>query len=112
MQIQLNTDNHLVGSEDLALRVDAQLRQSLQRFADRVTRIEVHLNDINSAEKSGDDKRCMLEARLRGQQPTSVSHEAPSIDLAVSGATDKLVRALDKVLGKLEAGRRSSEDRE
>jgi ribosome-associated translation inhibitor RaiA len=109
MQIQLNTDNHLVGSEDLALRVDASLRQALQRFSERITRIEVHLNDLNSADKSGDDKRCMLEARLRGQQPMSVTHEAPSVDLAVSGATDKLVRTLDKVLGKLEAGRRGEE---
>jgi hypothetical protein len=111
MQIQLNTDNHLVGSEDLALRVDAQLRQSLQRFADRVTRIEVHLNDINSAEKSGDDKRCMLEARLRGREPTSVTHHAPTVELAVSGAAEKLIRALDRVLGKLDAGRRGGDAR-
>jgi len=109
MQIQLNTDNHLVGSEDLALRVDGQLRQALQRFADRITRIEVHLNDTNRPDKSGDDKRCMLEARLRGLNPASVTHEAPSIELAVGGATDKLVRALDKMMGKRDAGRRGGE---
>jgi ribosome-associated translation inhibitor RaiA len=109
MQIQLNTDNHLVGSEDLALQVDGQLRHALQRFSERITRVEVHLNDVNSGEKSGDDKRCMLEARLRGLNPMSVTHEAASIDLAVNGATDKLVRALDKVVGKLDASRRSGE---
>jgi ribosome-associated translation inhibitor RaiA len=98
-----------VGSEDLALRVDGQLRQALQRFSDRITRVEVHLNDTNSADKAGDDKRCMLEARLRGLNPMSVTHEASNIDLAVSGATDKLVRALDKVVGKLDASRRTGE---
>jgi ribosome-associated translation inhibitor RaiA len=107
MQIQLNTDNVLVGTEDLSARVEAELQQALGRFADRVTRIEVHLNDSNGPDKTGEDKRCMLEARLRGQQPTSVTHHAPSIELAVSGAADKLVRALDRVVGKLDAGRRA-----
>jgi ribosome-associated translation inhibitor RaiA len=107
VQIQLNTDNNLAGTEDLALRVDAELRQSLQRFEDRLTRVEVHLNDSNGADKAGDDKRCMLEARLRGHQPVSVTHHAPSIDLAVSGASQKLARAIDRMVGKLDASRRS-----
>jgi hypothetical protein len=34
-------------------------------------------------------------------QPILVSHEAPSVDLAVDGALTKLERALDTVVGKL-----------
>jgi ribosome-associated translation inhibitor RaiA len=107
MQIQLNTDNNLAGTDDLSRRIESQLQKSLQRFADRLTRVEVHLNDDNGTDKSGEDKRCMLEARVRGLQPTSVTHHAPSVDLAVSGASDKLVRALDRLLGKLDSGRRT-----
>ncbi|MBA3599252.1 MAG: HPF/RaiA family ribosome-associated protein [Methylibium sp.] len=107
MQIQLNTDNNLVGSEALTARLEAEVRSSLDRFADRITRVEVHLNDLNSDKSGGDDKRCMMEARVAGRAPMSVDHHAPTVDLAISGASDKLVRALDTVFGKLEAGRRS-----
>ena len=108
MQIQLNTDNHLEGSQALAASVEAGLRSTLDRFAGRITRLEVHLSDENAA-KSGDaDKHCTMEARVAGRKPTSVSARAPSIELAVDGAADKLVRALDTIFGKLDAERRST----
>jgi len=34
MQIQLTTDNHLVGSDDFALRLEAEVRTALGRFSD------------------------------------------------------------------------------
>lgn len=107
MHIQLNTDNHLVGSEDLALQLEGKVRAVLGRCADRITRVEVHLNDLNSDKASGDDKRCMMEARVAGRQPMSVSHEAPTVTLAIDGASDKLARALERVFGKLDADRRN-----
>lgn len=108
MQIQLNTDNHLVGSEDLDLKLEGEVRAALGRFTERITRVEVHLNDLNSDKTGGDDKRCMMETRVAGHQPVSVSHKAPTVALAIDGALDKLVRALDRLFGKLDAGRRSS----
>jgi hypothetical protein len=107
MQVQLNTDNHLVGSEDLALQLEGEVRAAFSRFADRITRVEVHLNDLNSSKTGGNDKRCLMEVRIAGRQPTSVSHEAPTIAHAISGACEKLVRALDRTLGKLDADQRS-----
>ena len=107
MHIQLNTDNHLLGSEVLALELEATVRAALGRFTDRITRVEVHLNDLNSGKTSGRDKRCMMEARVVGRQPLSVVHEARTLALAIDGAADKLVRALDRMLGKLDADRRS-----
>ncbi len=108
MQIQLNTDNNVVGSEGLAAHVEADLRSTLQRFSDRITRVEVHLSDVNSGKAGGDDKRCLMEARVAGLQPTSVSDQAANVDQAISGAAHKLVRALDTVFGKREAARRST----
>jgi len=101
MQIQINTDNHLIGTDDLALAVDATVRRALSRFAGRLTRIEVHLNDVNS-DKGGPDKRCVMEARARGRRPISATHQAPSIALAADGAAEKLARALDRTFGKLD----------
>ena len=107
MQIQLNTDHTIPGSESLAAHLDRTVRTALERFASRVTRVEVHLTDMNGRNKSGgDDKRCTMEARIAGRQPLSVSHDAPAVALAIDGATTKMGRALDSVFGKLEAARR------
>ena len=103
MQILLNTDNRLSGSEPLAAQVEDEVRARIDRFSDRVTRVEVHLGDHNGAKAGAADKRCLLEARLAGLQPISASDRADTIDLAVRGAIDKLKRALDHTLGRLDS---------
>jgi len=106
MQIQLNTDHTIPGSENLAAQLDQSVRTALDRFADRVTRVEVHLTDLNGHKSGGDDKRCMMEARIAGRQPLSVSHDAPAVALAIDGAVTKMSRALERVFAKLDAVRR------
>jgi hypothetical protein len=101
MLVQVNTDNHVPGHDELAGEVAAEMQRTLKRFAAKVTRIEVHLNDENGDKSGSNDKRCLLEARVRGLEPFAVSHNAPSVDEAVKGATDKLVRILDRTMAKL-----------
>jgi hypothetical protein len=100
MHVQLNTDSRIQGAESLAAWVEGELKDKLARFRDQVTRIEVHLSDVNGDRVGGDEKRCLLEARLTGRQPVAVSHAAPKVADAVYGAADKLLRALDSTLGK------------
>ncbi|MEO9186836.1 MAG: HPF/RaiA family ribosome-associated protein [Kofleriaceae bacterium] len=102
MHIQFNTDNHIHGTEALARDIEARVRGSLERFADQITRIEIHLSDENGPKSGGDDKRCLIEARISGRPPMAVSHEAPTVDLAVDGALDRLVHAVTTTLGKLD----------
>lgn len=101
MQIQLHTDNHVHGDETLAEWAERELRTRLHRFADHLTRVEVHLADVNPRHVSGHDKRCTLEARLAGRQPVAVHHDAEKVADALHGATEKLVRSLDSALGKV-----------
>lgn len=101
MQIQVNTDNNIVGSVPLSSDIEADLINTLGRFGNQITRVEVHLRDLNGPKSVGDDKSCLLEARLAGRQPMVVSHEAASLRQAIDGATDKLELALDKLLGRL-----------
>jgi hypothetical protein len=109
MQIQLNTDKHVQGDDALSAWVDAELRERLGRFGDHLTRIEVHLSDINGARAGDQDKRCKLEARLAGRQPVVVSHDAGKVADAMFGAADKLQRMLDTTLGRArDAGGRVS----
>jgi ribosomal subunit interface protein len=101
MQIQVNTDNHIEGREALTAHVTGVLEDAFTRFSDRITRIEVHLSDENGHKSGQNDKRCLLEARLEGRQPTAVTHHADTLDQAIQGAADKLERALETILGRL-----------
>lgn len=100
MHIQLNTDDHIEGTESLAAWVDGELKDKLARFRDHITRVEVHLSDTNAGRSGDADKRCMLEARVTGRQPVAVSHDAGEVAAAFRGATDKLLRAVDTALGR------------
>jgi ribosome-associated translation inhibitor RaiA len=111
MHIQVNTDNHIVGRESLASWVQAEVAGAMDRFGEQVTRVEVHLGDENSVKSGGDDKRCMLEARLAGLQPIAVTHHAPTLREAVSGAIDKLEKSLDRTVERLgDAQKRRTRD--
>jgi ribosome-associated translation inhibitor RaiA len=80
---------------------------ALSRFSDRITRVEVHLSDQNSDKSGQDDKRCMMEARIEGRQPTAVTHQAATLDDAVDGAADKLKRSIESTLERLEDAQRA-----
>ncbi|MBK7885537.1 MAG: HPF/RaiA family ribosome-associated protein [Chitinophagaceae bacterium] len=98
MLIQINTDNHIEGSENLIAHFTEALQNTLKRFNEYITRLEVHLGDENGAKKGDDDKRCMLEARLKGMSPVAVTHHASTLHLAVKGAADKLITVLGNTL--------------
>ncbi len=68
MLIQVNTDHTTHGSVNLTHVVETLIEDKLDRFADRVTRVEVHLDDENGSHKTGGhDKRCMIEVRMAGR---------------------------------------------
>ena len=100
MQTQFNYAN-FPQSDALEAHVEEQLAHHVGRFADRLTRVEVHLSDENSTAKRGpDDMRCMLEARPAGLKPISVDDRDGDIYAAVRGAAKKLQRALERRLEK------------
>jgi ribosome-associated translation inhibitor RaiA len=101
MQIQINTDNHISGRDELAEQVRAVIADTLERFRDQVTRVEAHLSDENSHKSNGPDKRCVLEARLEGRPPVAVTHQAEIMMQAVNGAAEKLKTSLTSTLGRL-----------
>lgn len=101
MQIQVNTDNHIHGREEIVALVETSVEGAIGRFRDRITRVEAHLSDTNSHKTKGDDIRCVLEARLAGHQPIAVTHQSSTVELALSGAADKLERSVESTLGRL-----------
>jgi len=101
MTIQINSDNNIRGTEGLSNFVESTVSETLKRFDEQITRVEVHLNDENSHKSGINDKRCMLEARLEGMQPVAVTAHGDTIQEALKGALDKLKSSLDTTIGRL-----------
>ncbi|OYW14236.1 MAG: hypothetical protein B7Y82_14040 [Sphingomonadales bacterium 32-65-25] len=104
MQILVNTDNAIEGSEGLIERTEAIAREGLSRFSDRITRVELHLSDTNS-ERGGVDKRCVVEVRPKGLDPVVTTDQAETVDKVVLAAIHKMVNLLETTFGKLSARR-------
>jgi Sigma 54 modulation protein / S30EA ribosomal protein len=84
----------------MAAEVTGVVVGALQRFGDRITRVEVHLGDENGPKHGQNEKRCMMEARLKGRRPIAVTHHATTLEQAVHGAADNLIRAIASTLGR------------
>ena len=100
MQIQINTDHHIEGHEALAAWATGEVKTALSHFSDRITRLEVHVSDENGLKSGQNDKRCVMEAHLKGHQPMAVTHHADTLYRSVTGAAEKLVRLIESTLGR------------
>ena len=104
MQVQTHTDNHINGDETLRGYVCEAVEHALARYEDRITRVEVFLADEHSPDKSRgeDDKRCVMEVRLRGLKPMSVRNHDTTVRESFEGAAVKLQHLIEKSLGRLD----------
>ena len=100
MQIQINTDHTIAGHESLNAHVRSVVENELSRFSAHITRVEVYITDENGAKTEGDDKRCVMEARLEGRTPIAVTHHASNVHLAIEGAADKLAHLVEHTVGR------------
>ncbi|MES3023955.1 MAG: HPF/RaiA family ribosome-associated protein [Pseudomonadota bacterium] len=101
MQININTDKTIERHQGLDDHVNSVVTAAVQRFGEHITRVEVHLSDDNSKKSADGGNRCMLEARVTGYQPIAVSDHSVHLHQAISGAAEKLRRAIDSALGRL-----------
>jgi ribosome-associated translation inhibitor RaiA len=102
MQFQFNTDSSVMGTDNVAERIEAQVRHKLERFEDRLTRLEVHVTDENGRKGGGDDKACTIEARPRSGKPLGVTAHAADVDTAARQAANTLAQRLERHFGKAE----------
>lgn len=79
----------------------ATISDAFDRYSEHITRIEVKFSDENSDRDSENDKRCVLEARLKGMQPLVVTSHANTVETAAAEAIDKMKATLNTVLGRL-----------
>ncbi|OWK32442.1 HPF/RaiA family ribosome-associated protein [Sphingomonas mucosissima] len=105
MLVQINTDNRVEGNEVANAAIEERLRERLSRFADRLTRVEVHVRDVDGDRNGGQGIAVSLEARPAGGQPIAVNDQAATVDSAVAGALRKAVDILDRSFAKQDAVR-------
>ena len=105
MKIQVNSDSSLVLDAAFAAYVEETVGGVLNRFTEQLSRVEIHLSDLDGERNGGNDKRCVLEARPSGKDPVAVTEESATREQAVKGAARKMERLLDSRFGKLEARR-------
>jgi predicted component of type VI protein secretion system len=103
MFVQISTDNKIVSDAGANARLEEKVRAKLKRFETRLSDVEVHVSDVNGANRGDGDKRVRIEARANGHPPIAVHAEADRIETAVGLAADKAVRALDHALSKSKA---------
>jgi ribosome-associated translation inhibitor RaiA len=101
MTVQFNTDHNVNGKESLTGPFKELITEELSRYAEHITRIEAHLTDEDGKSKhGGNDKRCVLEARIEGRQPIAVTSHESTYQLAVEGAIDRLKASLETIFDK------------
>ncbi len=100
MLVQVNTDNHIEGSEGMHAHFEETVSKTLHRFDEMITRVEVFLKDLDADKSGNEDKHCSMEVRIKGLDPITATHESDDLHNAVKGAADKIKSMLTKIQDK------------
>lgn len=100
MRIQVNSDSTVTGDRRVVSFVRDETDRILARFTDRLTRVEVHLSDLNAAKSGAADKRCVIEARPAQARPLTTTATAKRLDAAIGQALRKMQRLLASFYGR------------
>ena len=100
MQIQIRTDNHIHVHDARATELESIVKHALRHCSQHITRVELHLSDINGTKAGQLDKSCVMEVRLEGYQPMAVTEHAQTVGESVTGAGEKLARLVKSTLDR------------
>jgi 5-methylthioribose kinase len=78
MKILLNTDYNISGSEKMRETLKAVIKDVFDRFSEHITKLEGKFRDESSYQYGENNRKSVLEKRLKGMQPLAVaSHKTP-----------------------------------
>jgi hypothetical protein len=100
MTTQVNSDKTVAVDARTKSFVQGEVERILKTFTARLTRVEVHLSDVNSRKSGPADKRCLIEARVAGARPFSTSATANALPAAIGQALRKMQRSLRSFFGR------------
>ena len=102
MHIEINAAHGVERSTALDEHIRSKLGRVERHHGDRLTQVIVFLDDVNGG-KGGVDTSCRMEARPAGLDPVTVEAMDTDAYRSVQDAADKLDRALEHRLGRVEA---------
>lgn len=100
MLIEVRTDSNIQGGEQFSHQVKTVVQAALDRFGDRIRRIDVHLSDSVGDKAGHDDKCCKIEARRDGREPIVVMQHEPTMNQAIRAAVHSLKKSMVSAFGK------------
>lgn len=100
MLIEVRTDGNMDSTEQSSANVKALIHVALDRYGDRIRRIDVHLSDAIGHKIGHDYKSCMIEARRDGRDSIVVTHQESTMEQAIHGAIHNLKRSVESAIGK------------
>lgn len=105
MKVQINSDSSI--NKDLSTKkyVAGEVNRVFKRYSAKLTRVEVHLTDVNRGKSGTHDKRCTVEVRPAEHRPLTVSNGARTIKESLGGALTKMRSALETFFGRTDARR-------
>lgn len=101
MKVLFNIDKTIAGDEDQQKYFTTLIENRLLRFQSIITRIEVHLTDVNGKKEGHHNIQCVMEARIIGREPVAVTNKDNTTKRAITGAIDKVKISMDTSLGRL-----------
>jgi hypothetical protein len=101
MQVLLHSAPHTDARHGMADHLEAVVKAALDRFGERVTRVEGHLTDEDGSAKAGaHGVHCSLQALLLGLDTVAVEERAGNAHQAIEGAVRKLKRMVGAAIAK------------
>jgi ribosome-associated translation inhibitor RaiA len=100
MKIQVNSDKTIDVDASLTRSIEDEVTRVLGRFGTKLTRVEIHLSDVDNKKMGHADKRCLIEVRPKGARPLTASAKATPMSSAISGALGKMQRSLTTFFGR------------
>lgn len=98
----MNIHWHVAGLDlgpEMKVYGERRIQFALGRFAQRINRLDLHLNDENGP-KGGVDKKCRLIARILPFGTIAIQDYDADIHALLDGAVDRLARSIRRELDR------------
>lgn len=99
MHIDIHTHGFSL-TPGLREHVEKRLAYALSHIGDSIMRLTVRLSDINGP-KGGDDKRCLIELRLKKASAVVIEDVEADLYVAIDRAAERAARTLSRRLARL-----------
>ncbi len=112
MRIEINTDNTIAKHAALVTHIESVVNDTLARYSEGISRVEVYLSVVNDHRQKGGEHRCVMEARMEHHPPLTVTDQTENLHQAIHGAAEKLKKMIGHTLGRIDDSARHTVDLE